>query len=239
MDEAHTGAQWARVRHVVVPAGAGRQGTRVLMRCLPAALLVPAVVLLLRTQGTAPSSMSMGLADTTAGASRTGAQTHGDLVQAVSSKTRLLENVAAHVKAAPASAAQSTPAAHADKLVAGRSSAYIQDAARAALNTHKLAAAAPADSSPASGAGDAASAPSAAPAVPAHANFAKKPSLKADTPQSQIDSLAAQFSATKLLTNSGEDKDKVLVKMFMEVSFSCELCRLRFSLLHLLLSRPF
>ena len=183
---------------------------------LPAALLIPAIVLLLRTQGPVPASMSAStMADTPA---------HGDLAQVVSSKARLLKNVAAHAKAASAGAVQSTtPSAHAGKLVAGKPSAHIQDAARAAVKTHKLAAAAPAvDSSPAVGAGDAAAEPPAAPAEAAQASFAKEPSLKADIPQSQIDSLAAQFSATKLLTSSGEGKDKVLVKMFMEVSFACD-----------------
>lgn len=217
---------WARVRHVVAKdIGWQRQGRRGMLPWLSAALLLPAVVLLLSTQPspTPPaSSLAAKMAAVKDALARPAAHPphspHEGLVQAVAgtTKARALENVAAHAAAAPAGkpVSASPSPAPAGKLVAGKSSESIKAAAKTAVKTHILAVTESAGESAAPG--ESADAQAQAPAPKPKPNFAKEPSLKADIPQEEIDSLAKQFFATKLLTNS-DGKDKVLVKMFMEV----------------------
>ena len=228
MAQTHSG--WARVRHVVAEdMGGQRQGRRGVLPWLSAALLLPAVVLLLSTQQPSPTPPGSFLAAKMAAvqdalarpAAHPPHSPHEGLVQAVAgtTKARALENVAAHAAAAPKPGSASPSPAPAGKLVAGKSSESIRDAANAAVKTH-LGILAVTESAgeavTASGETADAHAQAQVPAPKPTPNFAKEPSLKADIPQEEIDSLAKQFSATKLLTNS-DGKDKVLVKMFMEV----------------------
>jgi hypothetical protein len=233
---------WARVRHVVVPAGARseRAPRSVLPWLSAAALCLCAGAALLGRGEQAAGGAGLAVAGAEGGAAAArgarelavhpaiAAAEAAGLVQAVggASKARMAYSALAHVKGAPpAAGGAGGPAgkAVAGKVVAGKSAAEIRAAAAAAVRTHILAEA------PANETDAAADAPADA---PAGGSFAKDPSTLADAPESQIDAAAKAFAVTPMLMSNGPDvnTDKVLVKLYMESQ--CPACR-RFSTTYL------
>jgi hypothetical protein len=227
--------RWARIRHVDIAVPAARRDDRAHRRLVFAAVLFCCGCALVgsswqqksdhveRSQLGTSSSSIPSVSGHNVHPAVAAAEAAG-LVQTVGAakKVRMAYSALAHVAAAGSAAAESKfagAAGQAGKVVASKSTAEIKAAAVVAVRTHILAEAG----------NETGKIYEDGKYV---GTFSKEPSALADAPQAEVDATAKAFAVTPMLMSTGpdENKDKVLVKLYMESQ--CPACR-RFSTTYL------
>ena len=232
--------RWARIRHVDIAVPAVRRDDRAHRRLLPwlsvGALFCCACALLVGSSWQQKSDHVEGAQLGTSSSSIPTASRHhvhpavaaaeaAGLVQTVGAakKVRMAYSALAHVAAAGPAAAESKfagAAGRAGKVVVSKSAAEIKAAAVVAVRTHILAEAGNESGGNIYEGGKYVG------------TFSKEPSALADALQAEVDATAKAYAVTPMLMSTGpdENKDKVLVKLYMESQ--CPACR-RFSTTYL------